>query len=169
MPRTMICTLVMAAAPAWAQTAAGLPVPPPDPSVSSAFAYLERAEMQFRRLVLAGATMNAPALDEYAKAISRYHLELDGLRADKDAREFIAGSLARLRFQALGLEQLAEKAQSDERAAVNEPLSHIRAAIELGELKLNRRRLWLRLRFGEPVPARYRLAPWDGYAGRSPK
>ncbi len=169
MPRTTICSLVMAAAPVWAQTAAGLPAPPPAPSLSSAFAHLERAETQLRRLALAGGTTNEPALEEYAKAISRYHLELGGLRADRNAREFIAGSLARLRRQALGLEQLAEKAQSDERAALNEPLSHIRAAIELSELKLNRRRRWLRFRFGEPSPAGYRLAPWDGYVGRPPR
>ena len=171
MPRTMMWTFVIAVAPVWAQTDPRSPVPPPTPSISSAFAYLERAETQLRRLAFAESGTSVRTVDEYAKEISRFHVELGRLRADKDEREFIADSLARLRLQALELEQLAEKAHFEERFALNGALSHIRSAIELSEIKLGRSRSqrWLRFRFGEPAPAGYGLAPSDAYASRPPK
>ena len=146
MPKILIVLygIVLAAAGAAAQSssAEGTSSPtPPLPSMGRASAYFDSAQAEFGRLkesiCQSRANESKTALRNYVQKISRFHVELAGLRIGKQERGFADAILEQLNEQRSQLALVAQIVPPELGAGLNEAEGHLTSLIDAVKEKID--------------------------------
>ena len=125
--------------------------------------YLDRASAQLDRLAEAfaegDAAAIAPALEQYTREFSKFHVTMARFRIGKPERAFAERAVDVIESQISRLERMTEGVQSDRQTAALEAMGHLKSTRQMIEEKLEPHSRRPRLKVQGPTPRIPRATP----------